>query len=69
MSLIDMRIFSTQLILYIKTTDYSLTAHSYWKFKNSIFQILRNDVIDNINKFNLATVFASIKCLKKEQDK
>jgi hypothetical protein len=23
----------------------------------TIFQILRNDVIDNINKFNLATVF------------
>ena len=26
-------------------------------------------VIDNINKFNLATVFASIKCLYKKQDK
>ena len=32
-------------------------------FIKTIFQILRNDVIDNINKFNLATVFASIKCL------
>jgi hypothetical protein len=28
-----------------------------------MFQILRNDVIDNINKFNLVNVFASIKCL------
>jgi hypothetical protein len=33
MNLIDMRIFSTQPILYLKTTSYSLTAHSYWKFK------------------------------------
>ena len=32
-------------------------------FIKTIFQILRNDVIDNINKFNLATVFLSIKCL------
>jgi hypothetical protein len=57
----------------IKTTGYSLTAHSYLKSKfkmvfisavitcwlrqgclcfiKTIFQILRNDVIDNINKF------------------
>ena len=78
-------LFPTQLILYLKTTGYSLTAHSYLKSKfkmvfisavitcwlrqgclcfiKTIFQILRNDVIDNINKFNLATVFASIKCL------
>jgi len=34
-------------------------------FIKTLFQILRNDVIDNINKFNLATVFA-IKCLKKK---
>ena len=34
-------------------------------FIKTIFQILRNDVIDNINKFNLATVFVSIKCLYK----
>ena len=26
-------------------------------FITTIFQILRNDVIDNINKFNLATVY------------
>jgi hypothetical protein len=32
----------------------------------TIFQILHNDVIDNINKFNLATVFASIKCFYKK---
>jgi hypothetical protein len=38
-------------------------------FIKTIFQILRNDVIDNINKFNLATVFVSIKCLYKKQDK
>ena len=38
-------------------------------FIKTIFQILCNDVIDNINKFNLATVFASIKCLYKKQDK
>jgi hypothetical protein len=35
-------------------------------FSKTIFQIVRNDVIDNINKFNLATVFASIKCLQKK---
>ena len=35
-------------------------------FIKTIFKILRNDVIDNINKFNLATVFASIKCLYKK---
>ena len=28
-----MRIFSIQLILYLKTTGYSLTAHSYVKSK------------------------------------
>ena len=28
-----------------------------------MFQILRNDVIDNINQFNLVNVFASIKYL------
>jgi hypothetical protein len=33
MSLIDMRFFSTQLIMYLETTGYSLTAHSYWKFQ------------------------------------
>ena len=38
-------------------------------FIKTIIQILRNDVIDNINKFNLATVFVSIKCLYKKQDK
>jgi hypothetical protein len=38
-------------------------------FIKTIFQILRNDVIDNINKFNLSTVFVSIKCLYKKQDK
>jgi hypothetical protein len=38
-------------------------------FIKTIFQILRNDVIDNINKFNLPTVFVSIKCLYKKQDK
>jgi hypothetical protein len=38
-------------------------------FIKTIFQILRNDVIDNINKFNLATMFVSIKCLYKKQDK
>jgi hypothetical protein len=37
-------------------------------FIKTIFEILRNDVIDNINKFNLATVFVSIKCLYKKQD-
>jgi len=37
-------------------------------FIKTLFQILRNDVIDNINKFKLATVFA-IKCLKKTQAK
>ena len=35
-------------------------------FITTIFQILRNDVIDNINKFNLATVFESIKCFYKK---
>ena len=38
-------------------------------FIKTIFQILHNDVIDNINKLNLATVFVSIKCLYKKQDK
>ena len=38
-------------------------------FIKTIFQILHNEVIDNINKFNLATVFVSIKCLYKKQDK
>ena len=38
-------------------------------FVLTLFQILRNDVIDNINKFNLATVFASIKCLKKNKNR
>ena len=33
MSLIDMRFFSTQLIMYLETTGYFLTAHSYWKFQ------------------------------------
>jgi hypothetical protein len=54
---------------------YSQTAHSYLKSNfiwavmfvltllKPISQILRNDVIDNINKFNLATVFVSIKCI------
>jgi hypothetical protein len=32
----------------------------------NLFQILRIDAIDNINKFKLATVFASIKCLFKK---
>jgi hypothetical protein len=35
-------------------------------FIKTIFQILRNDVIDNINKFDLATVFARIKCFNKK---
>jgi hypothetical protein len=35
-------------------------------FITTIFQILRNDVIDNINKFNLATVFECIKCFYKK---
>ena len=38
-------------------------------FIKTIFQILHNEVIDNINKFNLATVFVSIKYLYKKQDK
>ena len=62
-------------------TGYSQTAHSYLKSNfiwavmfvltllKPISQILRNDVIDNINKFNLATVFVSIKCLYKKQNK
>ena len=33
MNLIDMRIFFNTLILYLKTTGYSLTGHSYLKFK------------------------------------
>jgi len=36
-------------------------------FVLTLFQILRIDVINNINKFNLATVFASIKCLFKKK--
>ena len=32
-------------------------------FIKTIFQIFHNDVIDNMNNFKLATVFASIKCL------
>jgi hypothetical protein len=36
-------------------------------FVLTLFQILRNDVIDNVNKFNLATVFASIKFKKKNR--
>ena len=35
-------------------------------FITTIFQILCNDVIDNINKFNLATVFECIKCFYKK---
>ena len=38
-------------------------------FVKTIFQILHNDVIDHINKFNLATMLVSIKCLYKKQDK
>jgi hypothetical protein len=29
----QLEFFSTQLILYLKTTGYSLTGHSYLKFK------------------------------------
>jgi hypothetical protein len=50
-------------------TAYSVSKNNRL-FSDCTFQILRIDVIDNINKFNLATVFASIKCLfKKTQDK
>jgi hypothetical protein len=65
--------------IYIPRDDnddvlFVLDQHTYiiiWIFivLAHLFQILRNDVRDNINKFNLATVFVSIKCLYKKKDK
>jgi len=62
MNLIDMRIFSTQLMLYLKTSCHSMTTHINGlylgsnhlcrgicvNFIKTISHILRNNVIDNM---------------------
>jgi hypothetical protein len=66
MNLIDMRIFSTQLMMYLKTSCHSLTTHISGlylgsdnlcrgicvNFIKTISEVLRNNVIDHMKQGN-----------------
>jgi hypothetical protein len=66
MNLIDMRIFSTQLMMYLKTSCHSLTTHISGLYLGSdnlcrgicvnciktISEVLRNNLIDHMKQGN-----------------
>ena len=52
-----------KICVYLKTTDYSLTAHSNVKFQcvnfiKTIFEALHNDAIDNMKQIWFITIMS-----------
>ena len=61
-----------KICVYLKTTDYSLTAHSNVKFQcvnfiKTIFEALHNDAIDNMKQIWFITIMSDDSILNDQE--